>query len=295
LRNPRQWKAAALVVGAMAIIILAGWVLNVSVERHQGLRSHSDLQFLLAFGRNLAWPNLLWSARYYPWLAIICWIPFGALAWQSWRSAGAFSRLERLLLVLGFWVLLQMAALASARSEMSWRYMDILSLGLVVNGLAFGLLLARPAGLRFARLLIALGIIWGALNGWGLFTLTRQAVREEIPRKMIFAEVQQANLKAFLRGGDEQALAGKSSDEISFPVSSLTVLTDLLRDPFIRSILPPGLREPASPDAATGRPPAAGCLSRLARGLAHLGGALFLAGCAALGLIGWLFIRERRG
>ncbi|MBU4198615.1 MAG: hypothetical protein KKG09_00320 [Verrucomicrobia bacterium] len=245
-RPPRRWKAASLSVGAAAVIIVTGWLLNVSLERHEALRAHSILQLIVAFGQNLSWPNMIWPRLDYPWLAFLNWLPALLLAWSYWRAEGPYPKLEKLTLVLGLWVVLQSAVMAYARGGPSWRYMDVMSLGMVVNGISIGLLLVRRPWPRLAGVLAAAFVGWVILGGAGLLTLTRHVIREEIPRKMLLADVQRENLRAFLATGDGRCLTAKSSEEISFPSTGAWALICLLRDPFIRDILPAGIRRPLS-------------------------------------------------
>lgn len=299
LLRRRGWKTAGATMGAAALIIVAGWALHVEVAQHHELRVASGLQFLTAFARCLAWPHLIGPGLQYPWPAFFNWLPFVLLASAYCRSPGTASKLERFTLVFGLWLLLQSAAVAYARGGPNWRYLDLLSLGLVVNTLSIRLLLARRGRPCPAGWMMAAWLAWAAFSGWGLFTLTRQALREEIPRHMYFADRQKENLRAFLRADDERCLAAKSSDEISFPASDVSYLADLLCDPFIRAVLPAGLRGPLdaapAPAAADKLPPgqrpafkdgAGGRISRLAERLAQRGHILLLAGLVLAGAIG---------
>lgn len=250
IRLPRRWKAAGVTATAAAIIILAGWLLNVGVEQHQALRAHSILQLIIAFGQNLSWPNLVWPCLNYPWLAFLNWLPILLLAGAYyWRPEGPYTKLERWILLLGLWVILQAAAMAYARGGPSWRYMDVLSLGMVVNIISMGLLMMRQPWHRATGVLAAVCCTaWVLLCGAGLLTLTRQAVREEIPRKMMLANIQRDNIRDFMATGDGRCLSDKSSEEISFPATASWVLICLLRDPFIRDILPASIRTPLKID-----------------------------------------------
>ncbi len=245
IRFPRRWKAAGVTAAAAGIIILVGWLLNVGVERHQALRAHSILQLIVAFGQNLSWPNLIWPGLHYPWLAFFNWLPVLLLAGTYYgQSEGPCAKLERWIILLGLWVILQAAAMAYARGGSSWRYMDVLSLGMVVNIISLGLLMMRQPWPRATGVLAAACAAWILLCGAGLLTLTRQAVREEIPRKMMLANIQRDNIRDFMATGDGRCLRGKSSEEISFPATAPWVLICLLRDPFIRDILPASIRAP---------------------------------------------------
>jgi hypothetical protein len=119
-----------------ALITMISVMLLVKVPGNAVLKAHSVTDFLLAFGKSLAWPWVI-----YPWLSLILYLPFLALVLRIVWLRRYPSPAEIFILALGGWVILQAASMGYARgaggSPPASRYMDSLAFGIVVNLFAF--------------------------------------------------------------------------------------------------------------------------------------------------------------
>lgn len=247
--------------------------------------------FVWGLGVHLAWPNSAW-----PLTALLAYAPFVALAWLRlraiYRSTGgrlAFS-VEDFLFPLGLWVLLQAAALAYSRNHpmasVISRYMDLLSLGALVNFCCLLRLGELIAGLRrFVwphRALLAGAVVWIAVALAGLVPLLQRNFRLDLPSLKTIHRVQAGAVRQFLISGRDAELGGKPV--FGLPPGDLDLLAELLRDPVVQDILPTGIgvrRVPAAPGPLT----AAGRIVADAWGLA-IGAGLLIFILTALS--GWL-------
>lgn len=106
------------------LLISLGISLLVEVPRHDSLRSHDLLSFILKFFQSLAWP---WND--FAWLGIVMYLPFfiffGKIFWLKQKP----NKPELFLLGLGIWVILQVLSLSYGRGNTAGipsRYMDVL-------------------------------------------------------------------------------------------------------------------------------------------------------------------------
>lgn len=242
IKEPPGWKTGGMALIACSVIIIAGILLTVTVKGHEPYRALSTVTFIIALGRNLAWPN-----TEFPWLALLNMLPLAVLAFRYMRSRQGDLKAEEMTLTLGLWLLLQAAATAYARggkaTTVAWRYMDILSLGMVVNAFSIVLLTTRyPVHGRMRVVWPAVFTIWTVLCGTGLASLNSRALQVEIPLRKYYYNLEVAHVRAFVATDDIRHLEGKQGIEIPFP--SPYYLAGILRDPAIRKILPASVRQP---------------------------------------------------
>jgi len=111
-------------------------MLIVRVSHHEVLIANNITEFMLAFGKALAWP---WVT--YPFVSLVLYLPFLTLVFRTLWLRRKPSDAELFVLALGGWVILQAASMAYARgvggAVPASRYMDILALGVIVNLLSF--------------------------------------------------------------------------------------------------------------------------------------------------------------
>lgn len=230
---------------------------------------------------------LAWPLRFYnPWGALL-WFPFALFLVQLIRRRVPSHR-DLLLAALGLWVLTQIAAIAWARSTpapvIAPRYYDILLLGLVANTLALARLL------RFSRFqlprrthfsLIAVSTLWLGTAAWFAFHFAESHRRYDLPALASYAERQIHHVRTFLATDDPAALQAEPYPKVPHP--DPVYLAQLLRDPRVRTFLPPELNDiPAPP------------LSRFATHLRTTARFWLAAGFALIGSAAWFILRQHR-
>ncbi len=242
IREPRRWKAGAVLLAGALLVASAAISLSVHVSGHEIYKAQTTRAFIMAFGRDLAWPCMG-----NPWNALLMALPLALLALRYMLSKRGDLRAEELTLALGAWVVLQAAATAYARggwgTSIASRYMDLLSIGMVVNVFSIVLLFRRHAGRRWERAaLTILCAAWIAMCGTGLYGLVRYSLKAQVPLKKYHSELQVANVRAFVATDDVSRLEGKRDQEIPFPCPYY--LAGILKDQHIEKILPASVRRP---------------------------------------------------
>jgi hypothetical protein len=226
-----------------ALITTISVMLLVKIPGHAVLKAHSVTDFLLTFGKSLAWPWVI-----YPWLSLILYLPFLALVLRIVWLRRYPSSAEIFVLALGGWVILQAASMGYARSaggsSPTSRYMDILAFGVVVNLFAFYFITQpwynltrclKPAFYVFA-------CFWQVLVVIGLGGLTVVGSWPAIQQKQFQGIEQLKNTREFIRTGQINALQNKPLLHIPYPDPNR--LAYLLANPKLRRILPHTLTVP---------------------------------------------------
>ena len=122
------------------------------------------------------------------------------------------------------------------------RYMDFLSLGVIVNAAAVAKLLDSTARPEVRRLAIVLAFAWFAQAAVGIDRLTTQA-QSLLAGFRPFLLAQTANTRRFVLTDDVADLASKQGpSEIPYPDPYR--LASLLREPALRGVLPAAVRQP---------------------------------------------------
>jgi hypothetical protein len=226
-----------------ALITTISVMLLVKISGHAVLKAHSVTDFLLTFGKSLAWPWVI-----YPWLSLILYLPFLALVLRIVWLRRYPSPAELFILALGGWVILQAASMGYARgadgSSPASRYMDILAFGVVVNLFAFYFITQLWYGLtcQIKPAFHVFACFWQVLVVIGLGGLTVVGSWPAIQQKQFQGMEQLKNTREFIRTGQISALQNKPFLHIPYPDPNR--LAYLLANPKLRSILPHTLTVP---------------------------------------------------
>jgi hypothetical protein len=242
---PRQWREPALNLIAAAVVSSIGLALmSPPLPHHTSLQPATFAAYMMALGRNLAWP---WvdNAR----MALVMWTPFVGMFVVAALRRASHGNLERTAFGLGAWVLLQAGAVAYARgaqgSAPASRYMDFLSLGLLVNTAAFLALLCRAQakpGVR--RPGVAAFAVWLLVAVVGLDELTRGKLGELNGWQQYWV-AHEVNVRQFVLADDVKDFTSRQPlREIPYPDPPM-LANAWLRHPYVRSILPARVREPS--------------------------------------------------
>jgi hypothetical protein len=250
LREPamfwRHWPTLVVCLFGVG----AGLALKAEVPHHQILKAHSVLEFLVSFGKYLAWPWIV-----LPPFAIFNVLPLFFLAWICMRDPKACGQAEEIVLGIGIWALLQSAAGAYARgaggAHPQWRYMDSTSFVVIANAWSLSLLALRhQPRLPFRRYFKAAAGIWVLACLSGLMLLCWRAWTVDIPERQLFFRMQMLTTRSYLATGDVNFLRPKRREYLirfegnpALSQDHAIVLTNLLNISQIRSMLPACVRD----------------------------------------------------
>jgi len=221
-------------------LVLFGLLTRGIAEHHAALKAQSLSDFVFTALHSLQWP-----LRHADWAAPIMWAPWTLLAWAHVRRSSTPLRRGGWLVVgLGLWTLVQIAATAYARGVgadyPAPRYQDTLVFGAMANAIALAWLFsASSLTLRARRGLQTLALLWIAGLGFGLYQNLAQAFSWDLPEAKRYYLAAEANVRRYLVTGD---IAELDSPDISYP--SIEGLTDRLDHPIVRALLPMPLRTP---------------------------------------------------
>lgn len=241
----RGWVTAVVCIAVIAV----GWSTRTVVPQHAVLRATSFGAFVSAFCRFLAWPWYGQAGWVWPMM-----FPWALLALQYlWTSPdywddGSIRRRRpvELLLAVGGWGLLQVAALAYSRdghgAPPACRYMDLLAIVPLTNFLAAALLIEKTAW--FVREFALLPFLpWLGLVVFGLWGETRKDFQGWLPDHLAEQLRGEENVRGYVSTGDFQRfLADPPPNTVPFPDAKR--LAAMLDDPTIRAFLPADVRLP---------------------------------------------------
>jgi hypothetical protein len=236
----RNWMSAA----AACVLIAAGVWLRHSPPEHAALAAKSAGDFARMLIACLSWPGKPMVP-----VALIAWLPFAGFLAAYLRKQALDEPGERFILGIGFWALLQAAALSIYRANsgegLEARYTDILAFGLLANAVCAIWLLRSGGSLR--RFLPLLATVWFAVSGIGLYEASFDGSAFSWKRDM---EIRRAATAGFLATGDQRYL------DQAPPYPDARRLAGLLQDPAVRPILPVGVRPslPMSPGSGSPAP-----------------------------------------
>ncbi len=227
------WPALVLCLGLVAL----GLLTRVEVAHHAHMKVKSVHDFVLYLLRSLQWP-----LRDHEWAGPILWLPWAIAAWRT--IAGRTPREGQTIVALGGWTLGQLIATAYARGagadHPASRYMDTLSFGALVNGLALAWLFSTGGFNRPRRLALGVvGVAWVALLGSGMRENLTRSFEAELPDARKYYDKAEANMANYLATGDRAHLAGRH-----VPYPNADELIKRLSHPCIRSLMPEPLRTP---------------------------------------------------
>jgi hypothetical protein len=246
LRSAKEYRQKlaqnAATVAATCILIAAGFYLRHNPPGHASLAAKNVGDFARSLLACLSWP---WQPMIL--LAVVSWIPFASFLANYLRRRASDGPVERFILGIGFWVLLQAAAISVFRANsgegLESRYTDILAWGLLANAVCAIWILQSEGKLRKAAPILT--ITWFVVSGIGLFTASFNGLGSQWKYDM---EVRRAAAAGFMATGDQRYL------DRAPPYSDAKRLGALLSDAALRSTLPAGIREPLALHPRNGSP-----------------------------------------
>ena len=237
------WREAFANLGASAVVVALGFALtSPPLPHHAAIRAQSAKDFIGAFTQNLAWPWIDIQG-----LVFVTWLPVGALAAAAALRRAKTTGLERLIVGLSIWVVLQAAGLAYGRGvgagQPATRYLDVLSLGFIANAAALVAVVDRArAGTTARKMAVGTLVCWLLFAVVGADRLTnRSLLNLDAWRPFYAAHI--LVIRRFLDSGDVVELTSKRP-LVDLPYPDPNHLIVLLKDPYIRSILPAAVRLP---------------------------------------------------
>ena len=219
----------------LAVLCAAGLSLLVTVPGHEALKAHTLGQWLSAAAVALSWPETS-----LPLACVVLQLPFLLLLIRQVRERRVEGDVA-VLLALGIWCGMQVAALAYGRANrammQSPRYSDIFAVGSIVNAVSLGILWPTGRGGRGWGLL---AFLWASVLLCGLWTQQQDAYRLYLADFGKEKPLEQRHVRQFLLSGDRSALHRAPAVELPYPKAD--ALAGLLSEPAIRSVLPVSVR-----------------------------------------------------
>jgi len=236
----RRWLAPA-VIGATGFILL---LIARAHQPHTGAFAQaagSFQQFLASFLLQLGWPSQ------WPGIAVLMYLPTFLLALQLRRNRNA-ANVDRIALALALHAVAQTAAFAYGRSGgyvgFVSRYGDLLSLGVLANGLALWRIL--QAGRCWRPLLAVLAVGWLAAFGPGLKWISTRAHTEYFHGHAAqWSALRRDAVKTYLTTKDASKLSSEDVRGVLYPDPA--VVTAVLDQPGLRELLPVSVRPEGPP------------------------------------------------
>lgn len=237
------WRELRPAFAWCAVLLAIGVLTRVQVPWHADMQATKVSDFFLSILRSMAWP-----LRDRDWAGLLLWLPWGLAAWRLVRDPA--SRPGQIIVALGGWVLVQLAATAYARGAgadyPASRYMDTLSFGAMINAIALAWLLSAADAPRLRRGLCALAAAaWIVLLVLGLRGLLRDNLGVDLPDARKYYDEAEGNVRHFLATGDRSHFTGKG-----VPYPNVDTLVDYLSHPALRRLMPVPLRPPLALTAA---------------------------------------------
>jgi hypothetical protein len=245
------------VIGTAILIILfvMGYALTPDVPGNVVFKAASFAQFTSALNETLSWPLptglLSLLVRNGP---LIVW------AWMVCRERPASSEPAWFVVALGIWMTAQAVIVSYGRAStvLSSRYLDITSIGLIVNFAAL-LLIAERSSRRSASTAPRLSVA-AALAVWIVVTVVALAsaatigvehqpfpggLQEQLALRKSFSTGQEQNTRNFLLTGDIDHLKNKGFLMVPYPGPER--LAGWLSAPDVQAMLPTNLQIPLKP------------------------------------------------
>jgi hypothetical protein len=241
LKNPSQLRRHLPTLAVCAALAVAGLFFENRDFRELNM-AHSLHDFFSCLGNNLSWPTGL-----RPWMAPLNLFPLLLLAWFYFRSPEKDQPVERMILGIGVWTILQSLATAIMRGAgglpPAFRYMDTLCFLFIANILSVALLIGKYRHkLPFPPVWYVAFVLWLIPCVTSLWTLNERAWKVVIPFWAGYQQKRVELARAFLASNDE--LVFTASREIDRPWNFVPGLVFLLRTKDIPPILPACARYP---------------------------------------------------
>jgi hypothetical protein len=240
----RELLALAILAGLTVVMVLYTPV----VAAHAPLKAHSVGQFLRALIEIMGWPAT--TGITFIGTVIVCAIltyaPACLMSIDVIRHHPPLADRRWLSVALVGWVALQAAAVAYGRAVngTTSRYLDVLAVGLLLNGACLLYLLSACSALRLRRRLAI-----GAIAAWLLPVLAGTALTvkhsiRDMPDRGASVRAETENLRSYLDTGDVRVLQNKA--RLDIPYQDANRLAMIVSQPVIRALLPPALVGEAS-------------------------------------------------
>lgn len=276
--HSRSWRALMPALCG-AVIVATGFALRTPAPWHEGLQAQTPWELIRFATHCLAWP---WTGQ--PLAAIALWLPWLILVWIRVRDAAKADPVGDLILAVGGWALLQIAAVAYSRGAGGGmpanRYGDVFAMGVLASYAAIAWS-ARTAPRRAAVLAATFALCLAI----GAATSAHTALTRELPERKRMYEACERTVREFLATGEEARLAAGT---LPFPIADW--LARILRRESIAPILPASVRQPLEQKGAI--PTRVSALSRTAVVLCASAAPIGIMGAALL--LGGLHLHRKR-
>ncbi|HQS50111.1 hypothetical protein V5G24_02470 [Xanthobacter sp. VTT E-85241] len=254
----REWAGAAvlLVFGGVLLALVP------TIPDHAPLKAQSLAQYLSALQLIASWP--MPSAPFAPLLlnAPLLWLFIRVMQEKRPLRDPAW-----LCIAIGGWVAMQAVTLAYGRAvgiEAS-RYLDLISVGVLMNFVALAALLKDRAATVGLPRQSGLGLagVWLVAVALGIGHMAMKATPVNVVTRGEQGKVQAENVRQYLATGDMAHLKDKPFLQVPYPNAER--LASILNMPEIRGILPPELvDDPAARAAMQARLSSGGMFAPLA-------------------------------
>jgi len=246
-------KSAPLALSLLLFLLAAAAIFfTPTLDYHAPLKAQTPREFLLGLGRVAAWPLRTTGVNVYSaLLPLLMQAPLLLAAAVYLPTRDKDNKVFLFLVATVAWFWLQAAAFAYARYKtgLGSRYLDMLSVGAVLNFAAILLLWAKVRTQPRWRLpVMVFASIWTTAV---LVDVARSAdfLRRDLETKAGESLAQERNVRGYICSGDRRWLFDVDPMEIPYP--SAARLQQLLDDQTIRSFLPASLFRPVNAESAS--------------------------------------------
>ena len=237
MRGVQRNKTAIGLILFLFTSFIVAVALTPTISGHAVLKATSFGSYSQAVGKAMSWPAkpIFGIFMYMPMLVFMVWQLFN-------RSISR--RMPWFVFAMCLWVVGQILSIGYGRtvSVLSPRYLDVFSIGLIVNFAC--ILILRDACKVWASFFKYFSIFWLLLimNG---FSRTIPNTIADLQEKRYTGEEQEKNVRAYLTSGDFSHLENKPFLHIPYP--SAERLKTLLDNEVIQTFLPGNLAQPLAP------------------------------------------------
>ena len=232
-RNRRTIVLISLLFASFVVAV----VLTPMIDGHAALKAQSLSHYKHAVFQAMSWPAqpVLGLFIYTPMVVFMVW---QLCNWHISRPMVWF------VFAMCLWVTGQIMSIAYGRAVgiLSSRYLDVFSIGLIVNFVC--ILILKEYYQNLTRLFSYFLIFWLLLVVHG-FAATMSSIISELQAKQYTGTEQEKNVRGYLTSGDFSHLENKPFLHIPYPKAER--LKTLLDDKVIKAFLPGNLSQPLSP------------------------------------------------
>jgi hypothetical protein len=239
----RSWhdksiRDKVLMQSAISLAVILFWKYAVYIHPADTSLNAVDVShFANGLVHGLSWPFFPSSSWW-----IISWLPWVILVMMYLFRKMTDRCIDRFAIALGIWALLQTVAIAYARNPLvvDSKYADLLSFGMIANGLAIIVVYDKfKKSLKTAVILFAL--MWSAVNGYSLYSTYEYTVEEIVPAKKLEFSKQFIKTYKFNTTGNVEDLF--TTEQRHIPDRNYKIYASRLRDPIINPILPRSINQ----------------------------------------------------